>query len=82
MTAAEAGARAVSDVTLSPAEIEKITGKTQPAAQLRHLRRMGIRAYRRTDAEGTVCVLWAWLAANDERGAKSQPRLKSDRKSA
>ena len=67
------------DVTLSAEEIYSITRKAQPAAQLRHLRRMGIRAYRRSDAEGSVCVLRAWLAVNEEGGAQSQPRLKSDR---
>lgn len=72
----------MSDVTLTAAEIFQLTGKVQPAAQLRHLHRMGIRAHRRADAEGTVCVARVWLAANDAKGAQSRPTLKSDRKTA
>lgn len=68
------------DVTLSADEIYSITGKSQPAAQLRHLRRMGIRAYRRLDAAGSVCVLRTWLAVTSEIGAQFQPNLKSDRR--
>ena len=67
-------------LTLTPDELREITGKVQAAAQFRHLRRMGIRAERRND--GSVCVLRAWLAANDETSAQSHPRLKSDKQKA
>ena len=68
-----------SAIALSFDEIYEITGMIQPAAQLRHLRRMGIRAYRRADPEGSVCCLRAWLAVKDERSAQSRPTIKSDR---
>jgi len=64
-------------VALTTEEIYKITHKVQPAAQLRHLRRMGVRAERRAD--GTVCVLHACLASNKAPAPESKPRLKSDR---
>ncbi len=64
-------------VALSPAEILEITGKTQPAAQLRHLRRMGIRAERRAD--GTVCVLHAWLTEKPGPDPKTVVMAKSVR---
>jgi hypothetical protein len=64
-------------VALTPEEIVDITHKVQPAAQLRHLRRMGVRAERRKD--GTVCVLRAWLANVNAPAPESKPRLKSDR---
>lgn len=66
-------------ITLTPAEIYKITGKTQPAAQLRHLRRMGIKAERSANPDQPVCVLRAWLPTRTEIGPQSTPRLKSDR---
>lgn len=61
---------------LTHQQIVDITHKVQHAAQLRHLRRMGIRAERRWD--GTVLVLPEWLADRPVRGAKSTPRLTSD----
>lgn len=67
-------------LALTPAEILELTKPlTRPAAQLRHLRRMGIRAARRPD--GSVLVLRAWLAERPESAAQSspRPRLKSER---
>lgn len=64
-------------LVLSPDEIAEITGKTQPAAQIRHLRRMGIRAERRSD--GSVCVVREWLADRPRNATQSKPRLKSER---
>lgn len=60
-------------------EIVRLTGKTQHAAQLRSLRRMGVRAYRLDNGKGPVCVLKCWLVARDAQPAKSKPVLKSDR---
>lgn len=71
----------MTDLFLSPSEILELTRPlTRPHAQLRHLRRMGIRAERRPD--GTVLVLRAWLADRPGAGAQSspRPRLKSDEK--
>ncbi len=65
---------------LEPDEIENITGKTQPAAQLRQLKRMGIRAYRRENGKGSVCVLHAWLAPAPMGSAESKPILKSEQR--
>jgi hypothetical protein len=70
----------VSETThLSPEEIFGITEKKQPAAQLRALRRMGIRAYRRDNGKGSVCVLRAWLAPSAEAAPESKPRRRSER---
>lgn len=66
-------------VALTPKEIFDITGKVQPAAQLKHLRRMGIRAERSDNPDQPVCVLRAWLASGEEPASESKPRLKSDR---
>ena len=65
-------------LALTPDEILELTHRTRPHAQLRHLRRMGIRAERRPD--GSVLVLRAWLAERHESAAQSKPRprLKSD----
>lgn len=52
----------MSDVQLTPDEIRGITGKVQPAAQIRHLRRMGIPADRSDNPDRPVCVLRARLA--------------------
>lgn len=66
---------------LSEPEIANMTRPlTQPAAQVRHLRSLGIRAERRPD--GTVLVMRAWLAPSANDDAKSKPRLKSDRHAA
>jgi hypothetical protein len=51
---------------------------TQAAAQIRHLKRMGIRAERRPD--GSVLVMPEWVAKKDETGGRSRPQLKSDRR--
>lgn len=67
-------------LTLSPAEIVEITGKVQPAAQIRHLRRMGIRCERRADPDEPVCVLRVWLAERRQPAAESRPTLKSERR--
>jgi hypothetical protein len=64
---------------LTPEEIAELTGKTQPAAQLRHLRKMGVRAYRRDNGKGSVCVAREWLAGRSTATAQSKPTLKSDR---
>ena len=69
----------MTDVWLSPSEILELTRPlTRPHAQLRHLRRMGIRAERRPD--GSVLVLRAWLADRPASAAQSspRPRLKSE----
>ena len=66
-------------LALTPGEIfDLVRPRTRPAAQLRHLRRMGIRAERRPD--GSILVLHAWLAERPESAAQSppRPRLKSD----
>jgi hypothetical protein len=64
---------------LTPEEIYDIARPlTQPAAQLRYLRRIGIRAERRPD--GSPLVLRAWLSAPSEKGVRSRPTLASDRK--
>lgn len=65
-------------VSLTTEQIKEITGKIQPAAQLRHLRRMGIRAERRDNPDSPVCVLHAWLAVAGQTGAKSVPQIKSE----
>ena len=64
---------------LTPEEIRQITGKSQPAAQIRHLHRMGIRAYRSDNPDNPVCVLREWLNAQGEHEAQSKPALRSDR---
>lgn len=69
----------MSDLQLTPDEIFGITGKIQPAAQIKHLRRMGVRAERSDNPDQPVCVLRAWLAPQQAVGAESRPRLKSDR---
>ena len=67
-------------VTLTPAEIFDITRKVQPAAQIRELRRMGIRAYRTTDPEQPVTVCRDWLSEKPQNEAESRPMLKSERR--
>ena len=67
---------------LTPDEIYDITGKVQPAAQIKHLRRMGIKAERSDNPDAPVCVMLAWLASSNDPGAQSKPRLKSDQKAA
>ena len=69
-------------LSLTPDEIFEITGKVQPAAQLRELRRMGIRAYRSDNPDRPVMVLHIWLAERRGASPESQPRLKSERKAA
>ena len=69
------------DASLTQEAIAKMTHPlTQPAAQIRYLRKIGIRAERRPD--GKVLVLWAWLAQPANDGAEFKPRLKSDRPAA
>ncbi len=65
-------------LTITPEEIFELTGKVQPAAQLKRLRAMGIRAYRSDNPNRPVCVCRAWLAARGATVAESHPRLKSD----
>lgn len=69
----------MSDAQLSQAEIVRATGKTQPAAQIRHLRRMGIRAERSDNPDEPVLVMRAWLAQPAQPAAESRPMLKSER---
>lgn len=61
---------------LTPAQIFAITGKVQAAAQIRHLRKMGIRAERSDNPDEPVCVLDAWLNATP---AESKPLRRSQR---
>lgn len=61
-------------ITLSPDEIEQITRKTQPAAQIRKLKGMGIRCYRTDDPDQPVTVVREWLAA--PTGAATTERRK------
>lgn len=70
----------MSDLSLTPEQIYEITGKVQPAAQLRELRRMGIRAHRSDNPDRPVMVLHAWLADEPKTTAQSEPRIKSDRR--
>lgn len=63
---------------LTPQEIEQMTGKSQPAAQLRHLRRMGIRAYRSDNPEFPVCVMREWLVARSDP-KPNRPQVRSSR---
>ncbi|MBE0612113.1 MAG: DUF4224 domain-containing protein [Burkholderiales bacterium] len=65
-------------LTLTQAEIFELTGKVQPAAQLRRLRNMGIRAYRMDNPERPVCVCREWLSPRNAPTVESSPRLKSD----
>lgn len=68
-------------LTLSPAEIYELTGKVQPAAQLRRLRAMGIRAYRSDNPDRPVCVCREWLVARAQGpSSDSNPRLRSDQR--
>ena len=66
-------------LTLTPDEIFAITRKVQPAAQLKQLQRMGIRAYRTDDPEQPITVCRVWLSEKPESEAESRPMLKSDR---
>ncbi|HXC41471.1 MAG TPA: DUF4224 domain-containing protein [Burkholderiales bacterium] len=68
------------DGQLTPEQIFNMTGKVQPAAQIRHLRRMGVKAERSANPERPVCVVREWLTpATAKIEAKSGPRLKSER---
>lgn len=67
---------------LTKDELFEITGKVQPAAQMRELRRAGIRAVRQADPERPVLVLRAWLAEEPAKGAESAPRLKSEQRAS
>lgn len=72
----------MTDILTSSEILDLTRPLTRPHAQLRHLRRMGIRAERRPD--GSVLVLRAWLAERPGSAAQSspRPRLKSDDKKA
>lgn len=61
-------------IALTVAELSELTHYKRAVEQLRELRRMGIRAHRRAD--GTVCVLRAWLAEPAKMGAQSGPKLR------
>jgi hypothetical protein len=66
-------------LTLTPGEIFELTGKVQPAAQLRCLRVMGIRAYRSDNPDRPVCVCREWLITRSSVDVPSKPLLRSDR---
>lgn len=68
------GEAGVSEVSLEPAEIVRLTGKVQPAAQIRHLRRMGIKAERSDNPEQPVCVLRAWLPDKNAEAVESRQK--------
>lgn len=65
---------------LTPEEIYKVTGKTQPAAQIRHLRRMGIRAERSDNPDAPVFVAREWLTMANP--APTRPLRRSEREQA
>lgn len=65
-------------LTISPEEIFELTGKVQPAAQLRWLRKMGIRAYRTQNPDRPVCVCREWLTSRPPIQAPQAPKLRSD----
>lgn len=69
------------NLELTPDEIFTITGKVQPAAQVRELKRMGIRCHRSDNPERPVIVLHCWLTA-PRTSVESEPRLKSERHAA
>lgn len=61
---------------LSSDEIFDMTGKVQPAAQIRHLRRMGIKAERSDNPDKPVLVCRAWLAIRSAPVAQSSAKPK------
>lgn len=63
---------------LTPVEIFTITGKVQPAAQMRELKRMGIRCHRSDNPDRPVIVLHCWLTSS-KTSVESEPRLRSER---
>lgn len=62
---------------LTSADLEELTGLRQGAAQIRWLRRAGVKVYRRAD--GKPRVLWSDLKARREnrQGAATQPDLEA-----
>lgn len=52
---------------------------TQPAAQVRELHKLGIRADRRKDGSVRVLRVWYELADHRKRVAESKPTLRSER---
>jgi hypothetical protein len=64
-------------LALTPAEIADLTGLVQPAAQVKYLRSIGIKAERRRD--GSVLVCRDWLAQPQTSGVASRPIIKSQR---
>ena len=58
---------------LTPAELHDLTGLLQPAAQLRMLKKMGIRAER--NALGEVVVLKDWLPVDARVQGEPEPEL-------
>jgi folate-binding Fe-S cluster repair protein YgfZ len=68
-------------IELTPDEIYTITGKVQPAAQMRELKRMGIRCHRSDNPDRPVIVLHCWLNSQ-KSSVESTPRLKSERQAA
>lgn len=69
-------------LTLTPEEIYEITGKVQPAAQLRELRKMGIRAHRGDNPDRPVVVVREWLTERKSTSVESRPQLRSEKKAA
>ncbi|MBK5915119.1 DUF4224 domain-containing protein [Rhodocyclus purpureus] len=61
---------------LSPAELETLTGKVRPSAQVRALTAMGIRYTRRPD--GVVVVVRADIEAENKAAQKPKRKTKPD----
>lgn len=62
------------NIALTANELFELTHYVRALEQLRELRLMGVRAHRRAD--GTVCVLRAWLAEPGQLSAQSGPKLR------
>lgn len=58
---------------LTPAELHALTGLRQGAAQVKMLRKMGIRCER--NALGEVVVLREWLTQDARAQGESEPEL-------
>ena len=71
----------VTPIVLTPDEIKAITRKTQPAAQIRKLKEMGIRCYRTDDPDHPVTVVREWLAVpkNPATTTRTKPTIRSAR---
>lgn len=67
------------ELVLDPTEVYAITRKTQPAAQMRVLRNMGIRCYRTDDPSHPVTVVREWLTTPTTVPQRSKPMRRSQR---